>query len=93
MVSNLKQFKMENMQRKNLALKNDWTSVKARNKVVCNNFRSIIEICQEFKRLDDKSQETELIDYILMLSARHLDESNATINCDFSEEIFRVSYD
>ena len=57
------------------------------------NCQSIIELCQEFQQMDDISQETELIDYNLMLSGRHLDESNPTIHCDFAENIFKTIHE
>ena len=50
--------------------------------------KRLIELCQESQQLDEYSQETELIDCILMLSDRHLDESNPTINCDFADNIY-----
>ena len=58
---------MENIQRKDQVLENDWATVKARKKVIQSNVRSIIDICQEFDKLDDNSQENELIDYICEL--------------------------
>ena len=93
MLSNLGQFKAENIQRKNQALQNDWTAVKPRKKEIRKNIQSIIQLCQEFARLDDKSQENELIDYIIMISNRHLDESNPTINCDFAENMYNIIID
>ena len=38
--------------------------------------------------MKESSQETELIDYILILPDRHLDESNPIINCDFALEMY-----
>ena len=39
----------------------------------------------EFAQLDNSNHESELIDYIIMITIRHLDKSNTTINFDFTE--------
>ena len=93
MLANLAQFKAENLQRKNQALKNDWAAVKPRKIQIRRNIQSIIHLCQEFAQLDNNRQENELIDYIILISNRHLDESNSSINLDFTENLYRTIID
>ena len=83
-LNNLGQFKMKEMERKNNALKSNWSNVRKRPKIVRERFTAIIEIVQSFMSMTEEEQTENLILYLEKISKKNKDISAQYQNQDFT---------
>ena len=83
-LNNLGQFKMKEMERKNNALKSNWSNVRKRPKIVRERFTAIIEIVQSFMSMTEEEQTENLILYLEKISKKNKDISAQHQNQDFT---------
>ena len=83
MFDEVARFKIKEMDRKNMALKNNWSYVRNRSKKVQSRYKAIIELVHQFVSMNEKEQQENLVLHLEKISRRIADRTSLLINRDY----------
>ena len=84
----LGRFKIKELDRKNMALRTNWSCVRNRTTKVRNRYQAIIELVHQFVSMHEVEQQENLILHLEKISRRNIDLTSTIFNRDYNVRLF-----
>ena len=81
-------YSKEDLDRKNMALRTNWSCVRNQTTKIRNRYQAIIELVHQFVSMYEVEQQENLILHLEKISRRNIDLSSTIFNRDYNVRLF-----